>query len=155
MKKITPLINCLQKIYCVQTEMDHVPTGFQLLLKSARKLSPNSQLVIRIIKKLPNREFQQFQPGAYQESLWYACVCALSFIHVLPSGLVWIVCDPMDCRQQTPLSTGLFRQEYCSGLPCPPPGNLPDPGIEFASLCLWHWQAGSLPLSATQLGLSW
>ena len=115
MKKITPLINCLQKIYCVQTEMDHVPTGFQLLLKSARKLSPNSQLVIRIIKKLPNREFQQFQPGAYQESLWYACVCALSFIHVLPSGLVWIVCDPMDCRQQTPLSTGLSGRNTVVG----------------------------------------
>ena len=33
--------------------MDGVPTGFQLLLKSGRKLSPNSQLVIRIIKELP------------------------------------------------------------------------------------------------------
>jgi len=26
------------------------------------------------------------------------------------------------------------RQEYWSGLPCPPPGDLPDPGIEPASL---------------------
>ena len=29
---------------------------------------------------------------------------------------------------------GFFRQEYWSGLPFPPPGNLPDPGIEPASL---------------------
>ena len=29
---------------------------------------------------------------------------------------------------------GLSRQEYWSGLPCPPPGDLPDPGIEPASL---------------------
>ena len=33
---------------------------------------------------------------------------------------------------QAPLSTGLSRQEYCSGLPCPPPGDLPHPGIEPA-----------------------
>ena len=25
---------------------------------------------------------------------------------------------------------GFSRQEYWSGLTCPPPGNLPDPGIE-------------------------
>ena len=29
---------------------------------------------------------------------------------------------------------GFFRQEYWSELPCPPPGNLPDPGIEPVSL---------------------
>ena len=34
---------------------------------------------------------------------------------------------------QAPLSMGFFRQEYESGLPCPPPGNLPDPGIEPTS----------------------
>ena len=35
------------------------------------------------------------------------------------------------------------RQEYWSGFPCPPPGNLPDPGIDPMSLAL---QADSLPL---------
>ena len=35
---------------------------------------------------------------------------------------------------QASLSMGLSRQEYWSGLPCPPPGNLPDPGIEPVSL---------------------
>jgi len=29
---------------------------------------------------------------------------------------------------------GFSRQEYCSGLPCPPPGDLPNPGIEPSSL---------------------
>ena len=38
------------------------------------------------------------------------------------------------------------KKEYWSGLPCPPPGDLPHPGIEPASLCLLHWQAGFLPL---------
>ena len=35
---------------------------------------------------------------------------------------------------QAPLSMGFSRQEYWSGLPCSPPGDLPDPGIEPASL---------------------
>ena len=35
---------------------------------------------------------------------------------------------------QAPLPMGFSRQEYWSGLPCPSPGNLPDPGIELVSL---------------------
>ena len=35
---------------------------------------------------------------------------------------------------QAPLSVGFSRQEPWSGLPCPPPGGLPDPGSELASL---------------------
>ena len=47
---------------------------------------------------------------------------------------------------QTPLSMGFSRQEYWSGLPCPPPGDLPNPGTEPMSLTSPHWQVGSLPL---------
>ena len=42
---------------------------------------------------------------------------------------------------QAPLSMGLSRQEYWSRLPCPPPGDLPDPGVEPRSPTL---QADSL-----------
>ena len=35
---------------------------------------------------------------------------------------------------QAPLSMEFSKQEYWSGLSCPPPGNLPDPGVELASL---------------------
>jgi len=35
---------------------------------------------------------------------------------------------------QPPLSIGVSMQEYWSGLPYPPPGNLPDPGIKPVSL---------------------
>ena len=35
---------------------------------------------------------------------------------------------------QDPLSMGFSRQEYCSGLPCLPPEDLPDLGTERASL---------------------
>ena len=42
------------------------------------------------------------------------------------------------------------RQEYWSGLPLPPPGDLPDPGIDLVSLAGPHWQVDFfffLPLS--------
>ena len=44
------------------------------------------------------------------------------------------LCDPMDYCLPGSLSMGFSRQEYWSGLPCPPPGDIPDPGIEPASL---------------------
>ena len=47
---------------------------------------------------------------------------------------------------QVSLSMGFSRQEYRRGLPCPPPGNLPDPGIEPASLASSALQEDSLPL---------
>ena len=37
---------------------------------------------------------------------------------------------------QAPLSVGFSRQEYWSGSPCPPPGDLPHPGIEPRSPAL-------------------
>ena len=39
------------------------------------------------------------------------------------------LCNPMDCGPP-----GFSRQDYWSGLPCPPPGDLPDPEIEPTSL---------------------
>ena len=43
--------------------------------------------------------------------------------------------DPMDCiAHQARLSMRFSKQGYWSGLPCTPPGNLPDPGMEPASL---------------------
>ena len=43
---------------------------------------------------------------------------------------------------QAPLSMGISKQEYWSGLPFPSPGDLPDPGIEPGSPAL---QADDLP----------
>ena len=52
------------------------------------------------------------------------------------------LCNPMTVARQAPLSMGFSRQEYWSGLPCPPPGNLPNLGIEPRSPTLL---ADSLP----------
>ena len=37
---------------------------------------------------------------------------------------------PQTVARQAPLCLGFSSQEYWNGLPCPPPGDLPDPGIE-------------------------
>ena len=52
----------------------------------------------------------------------------------------------MDSTCQVPLAMGFSRQEYWSGLPCPPSGDLPNPGIAPTSLVSPDWQVGSLPL---------
>ena len=44
------------------------------------------------------------------------------------------LCDPWAVSRPAPMSMDFFRQEYWSGLPFPPPGLLPDPGIEPMSL---------------------
>ena len=41
---------------------------------------------------------------------------------------------PLTRAREAPLSMGFSRQEYWSGLPCPPPGTLLNLGIEPASL---------------------
>ena len=52
------------------------------------------------------------------------------------------LCDPMDCSLPGSSAHGVSRQEYWSGLPCPPPENLPNTGIKPGSATL---QADSLP----------
>ena len=51
---------------------------------------------------------------------------------------------------QAPLSTGFSRQEYWSGLPCPFPGDLPNPGMEPWSLLSPALAGGFFTTSATQ-----
>ena len=54
----------------------------------------------------------------------------------------------MDCiAHQVPLPMGFSRQEYWSGLSFPPPGDLPDPGMETVSLMSPALAFGSLPLA--------
>ena len=56
-------------------------------------------------------------------------------------------CDPMDYSHQAHLFMEFSRPEYWSGLFFPPPGDLPNTGIELGSPAL---QADSLPTEATR-----
>ena len=58
-------------------------------------------------------------------SLLLVVVQCLSRVQLLTT--LWTV------AHQAPLSVGFSRQEYGSGLPFPPPGDLPDPEIEHTS----------------------
>ena len=70
------------------------------------------------------------------------CVCVLScFSHVRLFATQWNI------AQQAPLSVGFLREEHWDGLPSPPPGDLPDPGIEPTSHVAPALQVDSLLLS--------
>ena len=58
----------------------------------------------------------------------------IPYVCTLSTSCVQLVVTPWTIAHQAPLSMGFSRQEYWSGLPCPPPGDLPDPGIEPVSL---------------------
>ena len=93
---------------------------------------------------------QIFYQLSYQGSHIYVCVCvcvcvcvyfityvfsckyAYMYVYmhacVLSLQLCLTFCNPMDCSP-----SGFSRQKYWSGLPCPPPGDLPNPGMEPVS----------------------
>ena len=54
-------------------------------------------------------------------------------MHAKSLGPVWLFVTLWTVARQAPLSLGFSRQEYWSGLPSPPPGDLMDPGIKPSS----------------------
>ena len=67
------------------------------------------------------------------------CVHAQSFC------CVQLSVTPGTVAHQAPLPMGFSRQEYWSELPCPPPGDLSDPGVEPNSPVSPALQVGSSP----------
>ena len=69
-------------------------------------------------------------------------VCARVISRVQLYATQWTI------ARQAPLSVGVFKQEYWSGLPFLPPGDLPDPGLEPMSPAS---HAHSLPMSCSDV----
>ena len=69
-----------------------------------------------------NQEIHFFCPSSSFCCCWVAPLCLLA--------------TPWTVAHQAPLSMGFSRQEYWSGLPCPPPGDLPHTGMETTSPAL-------------------
>ena len=85
----------------------------------------------------------EYPTGGRQEKflfLLYHDVCAVL-------RRVQLFATPWTVAHQAPLSMGFFRHEYCSGLPCPPPGHLPGLGTEPTSL-MSPASAGDITTSA-------
>ena len=85
----------------------------------------------------------------------YVCVCVYIYIYIY-THYIYVLCARAQSffmtlwtvANQAPLSIGFSKQEYWSGLPCPPPGDLPNPGTEpmspalqVDSLLLSHWES--------------
>ena len=79
-------------------------------------------------------------------------LCAVC--HVLSHfSRVRLFVTPWTVARQAPLSKGFSRQEYWSGVPCPPPQDLPGARIELASLTSPALADGYFTTSATWLTL--
>ena len=74
-------------------------------------------------------------------------------------SVTWVKHDSLQpyglLAQQAALPTGFSRQEHCSWLPCPPPGDLPNPGTEPVSPASSALQVDSFPLSHRERPSSW
>ena len=100
--------------------------------------------------------------------MWYCIMCCwilfeniLRLINILYDNILRIMClvaqscptlcDAMDCMQPARLLCpwGFSRQEYWNGLPCPPPGDLPNPGTEPESPASPALAGGFFTTSAT------
>ena len=67
--------------------------------------------------------------------------------HAKSLQLCQTLCDPMDYSPPGSSVHGILKAGILEWVAIPPPGDLPNPGIERMShLCLLHWQMGSLPL---------
>ena len=81
-------------------------------------------------------------PSPFSHSLTHVCIDSVdSLIKLIQScPTLWTV------ARQVPLSMGFSRQEYWSGLPCPPQRNFLTQELNSCPFRLLHWQADSLPL---------
>ena len=80
------------------------------------------------------------------EDHWRAVGFVFQVLCVQLLSCVRFFMTPWTVALQAPLSMGFSRREYWSGLPCPPPGDIPNPGIEPESPVAPALQADSLPL---------
>ena len=95
-------------------------------------------LVLKLPKRsrIPQNGFEtarvQITSQIYLTATCYHYVSMLSRFSCVP--LFTTLWNGLDCSPQAPLSMGFSRQEYWSGLPYLPPGDLPNPGIKPTSL---------------------
>ena len=57
----------------------------------------------------------------------------------------YLTLRPIDCRLPGSSVHGIPQARILEGVPCPPPGDIADPGSNSCLLCLLQWQLGSLP----------
>ena len=109
-----------------------------ILGRTTAKMKQSWLKLARVYVTMTDHRWESFDVLATQIQDWLCCcgmcyqimnVCVLSHLgRVRLYAMLWTV------ARQAPLSMGLSRQEYWSGLPCPSPRDLSDPGIKPSSL---------------------
>ena len=112
-----------------------VPLRFKRGVQEARGMPTKEGMYV--YTQLVHDVAQQKRTRHCKASMCMPCVRAKRF------SCVWLFPTPGTAAHEAPLSTGLSRREYCSGLPCPPPGDLPSSGIKLASLTTPAFRADS------------
>ena len=97
-------------------------------------------VLISVVRKLAQRGHVAFQ--FTQLVNINTCCC-----HCLVAQSCLTLCNPMDCSPPGSSVRGISQSRILGGLPFPPPGDLPDPGMEPVSPASPALQADSLPLS--------
>jgi len=76
----------------------------------------------------------EFPEGGAGERMCSPVFALLDLVHAHSLSRLQLFATPWIVAHQSPLSMEFPRQEFWSGLPFPPPGDLPEPGIEPMSL---------------------
>ena len=105
----------------------HIWAGYHIFLLTSRPVYPTEPLDCPFPCSIGVFNFTSLESGSSFPSYAFPSLCPCS-----QSCLT--LCGPMTVAFQAPLSMEFSRQEYWSGLPCPTPGDLPDPGIKPMSL---------------------
>ena len=88
----------------------------------------NREEIENVFEEMINENFPNLKKETHIQ-VQKACVCMLvHFSRVQLFVILWTI------AHQSSLSMGFSRHEYWSGLPCPPSGDLPNPGMKPASL---------------------
>ena len=147
-----------------------IPSPHMWINHSAHLLLINFKICIKGSKRIKSGIVVSRQK---EQELIYTCLCyslkskdtcfsstlaplslqipLLPFIPVSFFSCVQLFAIPWTVAHQAPLSMGSPKQEHWSALPCPSPGDLPNPGIKPASLqhlhcrqLLYHWATGDI-----------
>ena len=97
----------------------------------------NPYFMLLLLFMLPVYSWEKEWKRTWQNA-WQLVNSAAGYMEVEVKWLshVWLFATTWTVAYQAPPSMGFSRQEYWSGLPFPPPGDLPNPGIEPRSPAL-------------------
>ena len=118
-------------IYCktyIWWKIKNLVTG--VLKKYNSKLGGKTNNPILRLAKNPNRNFPKEYTQVvqkYMKRCWTSVLIACVRYNLLYSCPT--LCNPIDCSPPGSSVMGFSRQEYWSGLPCPPPADVSNPGF--------------------------